>query len=96
MPDEAEAALKASEGICVGGWTLRWVGDCWSVGTWRERSTGSRTWRDASFYNELRIALQMLLERNVQGDVTELAEVAERVENAYREILNALCDAITK
>jgi len=96
MPDEAEAALTASEGICVGGWTLRWVGDCWSAGTWKERSTGSRTWRDASFYNELRIALQVLLERNVEGEVSELAEVLERVESVYQKIGDALRDIITK
>ena len=38
----------------------------------------------------------MLLERNVQGEVSELAEVLERVESAYQKIGDVLRDIITK
>ncbi len=89
---EAEASLRGKNepGITVGGWTLRWAGDCWAVGQWRDSKSGEPWWAQASWHGRLDQALRKLLDRNTEGGVTELAEAVERVERASRQIMIAL------
>lgn len=87
----AEEALRAptSPGITVGGWTVRWVRDCWSVGRWADRKNRVR-WKDATWHGQLDQALRRLLERCIRGEVHDLADVVERVKRVYREIKKLL------
>lgn len=84
-------ALQAPEspGITVGNWTLRWVGDCWSVGRWKSDKKRLR-WREATWYGRIDQALAKLLSHNLEGDVSELRELAERVNHAYREVVRTV------
>ena len=72
-------------GITVGHLTLRWARDCWSIGSWQKGKDRPR-WKNASWHGQLDHALRQLLERSVQGDISDLTEVVERVERLYREI----------
>ena len=75
-------------GITIGGWTLRWAGDQWTVGRWKPGSDRSR-WLSSGWYDRLDQALRRLLELNVRGDVSDLTEAVDRVEAAYRAIMEA-------
>ena len=91
----SEAALRAkdSPGITFQGWTLRWAGDCWSVGQLRAGKDRVR-WSNPRWYGRLDHALRGLLERCVEGDVSELFEAVERVERCYLEMGMALWAAV--
>ena len=88
---EVSEALKAPDapGISFGGWTLRWAGDCWSVGRWKAGETRPR-WRDATWHARIEHGLSKLLSRNLEGDASELRELAERVDLAYCGIVREL------
>lgn len=82
-------------GITVGGLTLRWARDCWSIGRWQNGKDRPR-WKDPSWHGQLDHALRRLLERSVQGDISDLTEVVERVERVYRKIGDLLRDVETR
>jgi hypothetical protein len=76
-------------GIGVGKWTLRWMGDCWSVGKWKGDGD-QRRWREASWHARLEYGLGKLLRRNVEGDASDVEELLERVDRAYCGIVREL------
>ena len=92
---DVEALLRTPghAGISIGGMTLRWVRDCWSVGRW-QNCTDRPRWKDATWHGQLDQALRRLLERCIGGEVHDLADVVERVERAYREISQALGEVV--
>ena len=91
MRVEVSEALEACHGpgVSVGGWTLRWMGDCWSVGKWKG-DADRRRWRDATWHARLEHGLTELLSRNLEGDVSELRELSERLDRAYCGIVREL------
>lgn len=82
------------KGVTIGRWTVRWMGDCWSVGEWKD-DADRRRWRDATWHPRLEHGLGELMRRNTEGDVSELRELVERVDRAYcgivRELLDVRC-----
>ena len=93
---DVEALLRTSghAGITIDGLTLRWARDCWTIGRWQTAKDRPR-WKDASWHGQLDHALRQLLEKSVQGDLSDLTEVVERVERIYRKIGDLLRDAET-
>ena len=88
---EVSEALNTCDGpgVSVGGWTLRWMGDCWSVGKWKGGTDRPR-WRDATWHARLEHGLTKLLSRNLEGDTSELRELSDRLDRTYCGILRAL------
>ncbi len=88
---EVAEALKAPDGpgVSVGEWTLRWMGDCWSVGQWKGEGSRLR-WRDATWHGRAEHGLTQLLNRNLGGDVSELRELSDRLDRAYCGIVREL------
>ena len=84
-PLSSPAKANREDGITVDGWTLRWEGDSWTVGQWRE-SRDRRRWRNPSWYGRLDHALRGLLARISEGDVSDLEEAVRRVESCYEQL----------
>jgi hypothetical protein len=85
-PAESVGVTLPAEGdprLVMGGWTLRWAGDCWTVGRW-DQGKRRRRWRRATWYGRLDQALRAIFERNVrQGSFQTVGEAVARVERVY-------------
>jgi len=101
VPHRADPAIQAADGalraadhprITVEGWTLRWDRDVWTVGQWRVGTKRTR-WREATWHGRIDQALRRFLDRCVEGEVSELKEVLDRVEAAYATIGEAVAAA---
>ncbi len=82
-------------GLTVGGWTLRWVGDCWSVGWWSDERPKRLKWREATWHGRLDLALKAMLDHLIHDGfehVETLSDLDALVRRAYRQIGATLAD----